>query len=139
MPHRLPLQLVAAAILLVLLVVLATLQYRWLGAVSDAERDRMRTGLRTRASEFAREFDAEITRTFIAFHVDGDALERDAAGTLLHAYQRWRSPAPVADLVQAIFLVEQRSELASRELRRLDLDRRILEPAAWPADLAALL
>jgi signal transduction histidine kinase len=135
----LPLQLAGAAILLLLLVVLATLQYRWLGAVSEAERDRMRTGLRTRASDFTREFDAEITRTFVAFHVDGEALAHDAGTTLAEAYARWRASAPAADLVGAIYLVEQAVEHGERALRRLDADRRVLEPAPWPPEIASAL
>ena len=135
----LPLQLAVASILVVLLALLATLQYRWLGAVSEAERDRMRTGLRARAADFTREFDAEITRTFIAFHVDGDALARNPAATLAGAYDRWRFSAPAADLVGALYLAEQPAERGARVLRRLDLERRVLEPADWPPDLAAVL
>ena len=67
--RRTPWQLLAAALLLVLLAILATLQYRWLGEVSEAERERMRASLRTRATEFGQEFDAEVTRAYVAFHV----------------------------------------------------------------------
>jgi len=53
-----PWQLLAAVgLLLVLLVTLGTLQYRWLGEVSEAERVRMRDGLRARAADFAESFD----------------------------------------------------------------------------------
>ena len=41
---------VVAVGLLGLLALLATLQYKWLGRISDAERDRMRATLNTRAS-----------------------------------------------------------------------------------------
>ena len=61
-----------------LLAALATFQYRWLGEVSEAERERMRASLRTRASEFTQEFDAELTRVFIAFQIDRDRLDADA-------------------------------------------------------------
>ena len=52
---RLPMFVVALA-LLGLLALLATLQYKWLGRISDAERERMRATLNTRASGFAQEF-----------------------------------------------------------------------------------
>ena len=58
---RVPLSVVAGA-LLGLIVLLATLQHTWLGQISNAERDRMRRSLGTRTSEFAQEFDGEITR-----------------------------------------------------------------------------
>ena len=66
---RLPLFVVAGA-LLGLIVLLATLQYRWLGQISDAERDRMRASLGTRTTEFAQEFDREITRAYLLFQVE---------------------------------------------------------------------
>src|SRR5206468_11894465 len=58
---RPPLALFAAA-LLGLIALLATLQYRWLGRISDAERERMRASLNARASEFAQDFDRELTQ-----------------------------------------------------------------------------
>ncbi len=132
-------QLVLPAALLVLLGILATLQYRWLGAVSEAERERMRTGLRTRTSELVREFNAEITRTYVAFHVDSDGLDRDASATLSDAYQRWQASAPAPDLVRAVFLLGPRGGAAANVLRRLDVDGRRLEAAEWPADIEASL
>ena len=53
--------LIVPAGLVLLVGTLAALQYRWLGQVSDAERDAMRAALQHRATEFADEFDREIT------------------------------------------------------------------------------
>ena len=52
---RLPMVVVAVA-LLGLIGLLATLQYKWLGRISNAERDHMRATLNTRASGFAQDF-----------------------------------------------------------------------------------
>jgi signal transduction histidine kinase len=135
--RRVPWQLLAAALLLVLLATLATLQYRWLGEVSQAERERMRASLQTRAAEFTQAFDAELTRMYVAFRVDGDALDTDAAAAIGTAYSRWQSStSTTAALVRAVYLVEGRT-FESAQLRRFDLDRRLLEPAEWPHDLAA--
>ena len=60
---------VVAAGLLGLIVVLATLQYRWLGQISEAERDRMSATLRTNASSFAEDFDRELNRAYLLFQV----------------------------------------------------------------------
>ena len=57
---RPPLGLIVPAALAVLVVTLAVLQYRWLGQVSDAERERMKTTLMQRADAFARDFDREV-------------------------------------------------------------------------------
>src|SRR5437588_668322 len=86
--RRISWPIVTAAVLLALLATLATLQYRWLGDVSEAERERMRTSLRARASDFAESFDAELTRTYVAFHVDADRLDADAGRPSVHDHHR---------------------------------------------------
>jgi two-component system, OmpR family, sensor histidine kinase SenX3 len=57
----------AAVTLGVLLALLAFLQYRWLGQVSDGERQRMRATLEARARDFAAEFDRELGKAAAAF------------------------------------------------------------------------
>jgi signal transduction histidine kinase len=135
--RRIPWQLLAAAILLVLLATLATFQYRWLGEVSQAERERMRASLRTRASEFSQAFDGELTRMYMAFRVDGDGLDTDAAAALGAAYTRWQSSTATPTLVRGVYLVEG-TTFDSARLRRFDPDRQVLEPVAWPAELEPL-
>ena len=136
--RRTPWQLLAAALLLVLLAILATLQYRWLGEVSEAERERMRASLRTRASELAQEFDAELTRAYVAFHVGSDQLDADAAAALADAYARWQASAKIPALVSAVYMADGRM-LDSAELRRLDPAARALTPIEWPRELSAAL
>jgi len=135
--RRIPWQLPAAIVLLVLFAALATFQYRWLGEVSEAERERMRATLRTRASDFSREFDAELTRVFIAFQMDRDRLDADAAAALGGAYANWRAAAATPSLVRGVYVVEGMT-LATSTLRRFDRDRQTLEAVEWPAELAGL-
>jgi hypothetical protein len=130
--------LLAAALLLVLLAILATLQYRWLGEVSEAERERMRASLRTRASELAQEFDAELTRAYVTFHVGSDQLDADAAAALADAYARWQASAKIPALVSAVSMADGRM-LDSAELRRLDPAARTLTPIEWPRELSDAL
>jgi signal transduction histidine kinase len=135
--RRIPWQLPAAIVLLVLFAALATLQYRWLGEVSEAERERMRATLRTRTSDFSREFDAELTRVFIAFQIDRDRLDADAAAALGDAYAKWRAAAATPSLVRGVYVVEGMT-LATSTLRRFDRDRQTLEPVEWPPEFAEL-
>ncbi len=136
--RRTPWQLLAAALLLVLLAILATLQYRWLGEVSEAERERMRASLRTRASALAQEFDAELTRVYVAFHVGSDQLDADAAAALADVYARWQAGAKIPALVSAVYMADGKM-LDTAELRRLDPAARALTPIAWPPELSAAL
>ena len=66
---RPPLAVVAIA-LLGLIVLLAVLQYRWLGQISEAERAQRRATLAAGALEFAQDFDREITRAYLLFQTD---------------------------------------------------------------------
>ena len=118
--------------LVALLVVLGTLQYRWLGDVSNAERDRLRATLRTRASDFSREFDRTITRLYVAFHVEGDDFDRDAAARLSAAFKRAQQAPASPGLVKDVFLVEARGALPAA-LQRVDPDQGSLTPVEWPA------
>ena len=136
--RRIPWQLPAAALLLVLLAALATFQYRWLGEVSEAERERMRASLRTRASEFSQEFDAELTRVFIAFQIDRDRLDHEAAPALGEAYARWRASTTVPSLVRGVYLAEGRT-FESAKVQRFDPERVALEPTPWPPEFAGMV
>jgi signal transduction histidine kinase len=132
--RRIPWQLLVGAALVVLLAMLATLQYRWLGDVSEAERERMRVGLRTRASDFTAAFDAELTRMYVAFHVDGEQLYADPTATLSDAYARWVAGATVPSLVRALYFFEA-SDVNASTVRRFDPRRRVIEKTAWPPEL----
>ncbi len=98
-------QVLAAVALAAVLVALAVLQYRWLGEVNAAERDRMRANLQTRATDFARAFDGEITSVFATFHVDPERLDANPAATLAESYTRWENGPHTRGLVKAIFIV----------------------------------
>src|SRR5215467_13160419 len=85
--------LAAPILLLVLLGTLGTLQYRWLGEVSEAGRARMRDSLRTRTAAFTQDFDRELTRTYATFHFTTEQLETGEAAALDAAVVRWRAAA----------------------------------------------
>ena len=53
--------------LLALLIVLGWLQYRWTGALSRAEAERLRSGLRSSLARFGGELDFELARILRAF------------------------------------------------------------------------
>ena len=126
--------IVTAAVLLALLATLATLQYRWLGDVSEAERERMRTSLRARASDFAEAFDAELTRTYVAFHVDADRLDADAAGAIADAFARWQASTSAPAIVKAIYLFDGAGD-GPGQTQRLDAEHRTLVASERPANL----
>jgi len=128
-------QLFAVVVLVAVLAALGTLQYRWLGEVSAAERARMRDSLRTRAADFSREFDRQLTRVYLAFHVDIDAFEANPASALADAVDRAQH-ASVAPIAKDVFLVE-RIGAAPATLEHLDAASTRLTRVEWPPALDA--
>src|SRR5215468_11669068 len=100
--------------LLVALAVLATLQYRWISQVSQAELERSQARLRDDTAKFAYDFNDEIQRVFVALHDKPAALAaRDRLITNLYRFERGR------------LLMFNRSSGA-------------FEPADWPPALAGV-
>ena len=129
---RPPLALFAAA-LLGLIALLATLQYQWLGRISDAERERMRASLNARASEFAQDFDRELTRAFLLFQIDPAPAGENAASRIAARYERWQETARFPRMIAAVyFLPPGPGEPA---LQHFNPSTRFLEPAEWPSGL----
>jgi signal transduction histidine kinase len=120
-----------------LLSVLAVLQYRWIGEISEAELQRARSSLQSAATRFAREFDRELTRAWLTFDPVPGGGETDLAQALQQCWERWTSAAPYPDLVRAVFVV-QPSEAGDLELERLDPAAGQLVSSAWPEDLEPL-
>ena len=135
---RPPLFVVVLA-MFVLIAVLAWLQYRWLGQISEAERERLRAGLATAASEFATDFDRELARAFLMFQLDGPdpAGSDESAETRFAArYDRWQASARYPRLLKDFYIVSQSLDRGP-QLRRFDPVSRQLGPAEWPAAMAS--
>jgi signal transduction histidine kinase len=106
--------------------VLAGLQYRWLGQVSRAERQRMQETITARAVALADDIDHEISRAFVMFQLR--AAEADAPGpALARRYQMWREVSRYPDLVREVYLAP-----GDGTLQKLAVPAGTLAPVAWP-------
>jgi len=135
---------VVAATLLGLIVLLAVLQYRWLGQISEAERAQRRATLAAGALEFAQDFDREITRAYLLFQADGPIGPRvgedDLAARFAARYDRWQATARFPRLLKEFYSFSQDeagagdapSRAAAVQLRRFDPVTRRLEAVDWP-------
>jgi len=118
------------ATLLVLLPALAILQYRWVGQVSEAERERMQHNLRNAASQFRDAFDLEVGRAVLGLQV-GPITARDGASEqYTDRYEAWVDTSEHPQLVSNIYLVD--SAHSQVQLRRFDPATHAFEPVAWP-------
>ena len=95
-----------AGALLGLILLLATLQYRWLGQISGAERDRMTAILNTRAAAFAQDFDRELTRAYLLFQLDPMQHGSGAPPRgVVTRYDRWQATARFPRMIKDVYLV----------------------------------
>src|SRR5262245_9445675 len=119
-----------------LIVLLATLQYRWLGQISGAERDRMTATLNLRATAFGQDFDRELTRAYLLFQVDPLQQDRNPAAGIVARYDRWQATARFPRMIKDVYLVPpQTTAQEPVPLQRLNTATRFLEPSEWPASL----
>lgn len=129
--------LLATAAVVGLLALLAVSQFHWIGEVTHAERERLRSRLEADAERFAEELDRELTRAFLAFvqHTSsGDPRPR-----LVEQMRRWQAAAPYPGLVRGVFLIELPArDGAGLRSERLDPATGRFTATALPADIAKL-
>jgi signal transduction histidine kinase len=118
----------------VLLGLLGSLQYRWLGKVSEAEEARLRAAARARAEPVARELDRELTRAFLLLQVDAASVRGKPAAAFAERYARWKSGAAHPALVKDVFVAKTGSDA----LLRFDPETSTFVAVAWPAELASV-
>ena len=128
--------IVAVAGLLVALVLLATLQYRWVGQVGEAERTRLQAGAHTRAEQLAQDFDREVTRAFAMLLVDEDMLGTDGGERYAARFERWAARSEHPGLVAAVYVFAP--ENGKLVLRRFDKTERAFVASDWPAAFSSL-
>ncbi len=134
--------LVLAGVLAALLLVLASLQWRWLGQISADERDRMQRSLRTQVTQFTQEFDRELTRAYFWLQADRSPSPSIAAADSVGHFQRWFTTAPHPQLVSAIHVVSVEEANGTRQLSVSTYDRQretLVATPIPPAEIGSIL
>jgi len=118
------------------LITLAVLQYRWIGEVSQAERERMQGSLSASVNQFRQEFNRELQQIALAFQPDNTTLNsRDWA-----RYARNASDAvnvTEMPLVHTVFLWVADGEAGPIFLELVPGTKTFVS-AAWPARFESL-
>jgi signal transduction histidine kinase len=120
-------------VLLVLLPTLAVLQYRWVGQVSAAERDRMQRNLRIAAAQFHDEFDLEIARAFLALQVGPFTAREGSSDRYSETYDTWVNTAAHPQIVANTYLID--TDQGRLRLRRWNQTTHEFTTASWPTIL----
>lgn len=119
-----------------ILAVLAVLQYRWSGEVSQAERQRMQAGLVASVSQFRAQFSNELQQLALL-------SQRNEALLLSRNWQQYAVSSEEllssssAYLVAGIYLWVVQADTGS-ELLKLNPRARAFEPVKWPQPLEAV-
>jgi signal transduction histidine kinase len=120
-------------LLLVLLPALAVVQYRWVGQVSVAERERMQRNLQNAADQFRDTFDQSITSALALLQVGAATAREGGSDQYSDRYNSWFNTAAHPQVVAAIHLIDQ--ENGQLRLRRWNSDTHLFEPSLWPRPL----
>jgi signal transduction histidine kinase len=149
--RRVPAISILVGVVMLLVPALAWMQYQWLGQLSEAERERMQRTLRTAATQFANEFDTELSRTLVSLQVDGPTIRDSNWPAYAQRYSAWANSTSEPRLVRDVWLVdtlpgtpppamEGGGDVPADRLRIRKWDPQAREFAAseWPDDLARL-
>ncbi|MGA2771566.1 MAG: HAMP domain-containing sensor histidine kinase [Bryobacteraceae bacterium] len=117
--------------LLVLCGVLGVLQYRWIGEVSLAARDRLRGSLQASLDRLSRDFNSEIATACRAL-LPANSSEAEFAAR----YEQWKRTARHGQIFRAIAIAQPQTKAVI--LRRLDLETGAFETTEWPAEWSAI-
>jgi hypothetical protein len=132
---RLPMFVLAGG-LLGLIALLATLQYRWLGQISEAERERMSAVLQTSASGFAEDFDRELNRAYLLFQIGPMPGDESVPSQMAARYDRWQATARFPRMIKDVFVTASAGDVVT--FKRFNPSTRFVEPAEWPDALAPI-
>jgi len=131
--------LALALVMLVLLPLLAVLQYHMLGKVSEGERELRKNTLTTMARQFCQDFDSELTAIYLYFQPNIDLSDSKTNRTrddFVAKYRHWRETASRPRLVKEIYQTERRDNDSS--LARFNPETGIFEQCAWPENMSKL-
>jgi signal transduction histidine kinase len=127
----------ALGLLFLLLVFLATMQYRWAGELSEAERSRLRAGAKARTDAFGRDFDREVTLAFVRLQLPPELLRDRDFTSFAEQYDAWRRASAHPALVRDVFLVENGGAENPR-LSRYEPSLRSFRSTDWVPALSSI-
>jgi signal transduction histidine kinase len=130
------LNLIIVAALLLLLPLLAILQYRWLAELSERQRGYLRGSMRSAAFRFSQDLDEELTRAYALFSFTPAPVKGDWLPGYAARYDRWLSGAQYPKLISAVLVA--RPAQGQLQLQQLQTETKQFAPCDWPAELTAL-
>lgn len=125
-----PISLVA--VLLGLLVLLASLQYKWLGQISDAERVRLNERLQDDTKRFAEDFNREIQSVYYGFQIEAEDFRNTDWNTFNERLNYWKNQTGFPELIKEFYFIKKGDE---QTLLKFNPQAGAFEKADWTDDL----
>ncbi|GAB5407851.1 MAG: hypothetical protein BalsKO_02160 [Balneolaceae bacterium] len=94
-------------VMLVALIFLAGLQYKWLGSVSEAEKERLEESLSAAAENFVADFNQVFTELGQTFRIQVSNPDEDISGSLNESYLNWLTGSNYANVLDSVFIVRK--------------------------------
>jgi len=124
-------------LLSLLLAILATLQYRWLGQVSNGERQRMQASLDAGTKQFSQDFNREITRAYLSFQIDASMLRDENSLEVKERLEQWSAKAPYPKLISELYLLDKDKSNVAR-FKHFNSSTGLFEQTDWPNEFDGL-
>lgn len=118
--------------LLGLLVLLASLQYRWLGQISDREQEHLQTRLEADTKRFAEDFNREIQNAYFNFQLPASVWRNQNWAEFNQRYKFWREKTYYPQLIGDFYFVEFG---ANSNISRYNPEKGAFEPSEWTDEL----
>ena len=127
----------AVGALLLLCGVLGALQYTWIGEVSFAERERLRSSLQASLNRLSLSFNTQLTSACASLVPRNLPLGEEANEKLLATlYREWKETSEHHGLFRRVALATPDGD--SFSLRSLDLDAGVFRPSEWPPEWSGI-
>jgi len=131
--RRAPVLWLFMGLLVVLVCVLAVLQYQWIGEISTNEQKIRQADLQAAANKLSSAFNAELNTAAEALQPSDQQVQEVGRQKAYETrYSAWRAAAANTRLFRRIAVVDE--ENGRLALRMFNAETGALEPAEWPAD-----
>ncbi len=89
------------------LITLAVLQYRWLGSISEAEKQRLEESISASSENFSADFNRVFSDLSQTFRIQVTDSYDDIAPLLARSYQTWLGTSEYPGLIDSVYLVRK--------------------------------
>ncbi len=95
------------AVMAIALISLAVLQYKWLGSVSDAEKERLEESVSASSENFVSDFNEVFTELSQAFRIQVSDPNDDIKSALSTSYKNWIENSAYTSLIDSLYVIKK--------------------------------